>query len=59
MTTPLTNSSTRPTREHMDRGPAKPGPFDDPFVQCMLSCDKVGNEVMQLACRTACLFAKK
>lgn len=62
MVAPVTNSGTRSTREHrehMDRGPARPGPFDDPFVKCMNGCDKINDELMQLACRIVCLFANK
>ena len=45
----------RENREsQMDRGPPKPAPF----VQCMDACDKIPDELIQLACRTACLFAK-
>lgn len=30
----------------------------DPYIKCMDACDKIENEILQIICRIACLFAK-
>ncbi len=57
MSSPTGESYPR-EKPYPKEGSMGPGIKQDPYIKCQDACDKINNEILQLFCRIACIFAK-